>query len=133
MYENCVNSSLIIFPVFLWPTLDFLVSRGVTHNFQLLFPTIDHPSCSSTCYWGNTVFENDRRSRIQHCERSELRLHLNEQKLIKNGEVHPSLSLSIESIKFVHNYLYPLNQWSSSIIIFVLQINVAKWDFLGNF
>ena len=29
----------------------------------------------NTLKWNNTVFENHRKSRIQHCERSELRLH----------------------------------------------------------
>ena len=62
-----------------------------------------------------TVFENHNKSRIQHCERSELRLHFKRQKFIKNA---------IESMKFIHNYLCPLNQWSSSIIIFVHWINV---------
>ena len=46
------------------------------------------------------------------------------------NEVHPWLSLSIESMKFIHNYLCTLNQCSSSIIIFVHWFNVAKWDFL---
>ena len=33
-----------------------------------------------------TVYENHQKSRIQHCERSELRLHLSGQKLIKNDK-----------------------------------------------
>ena len=33
-----------------------------------------------------TVFENHRKSLIQHCERSELRLHLEWLKLIKNAK-----------------------------------------------
>ena len=33
-----------------------------------------------------TVFENNRKSLIQHCERSELRLHLSGQKFIKNAK-----------------------------------------------
>ena len=33
--------------------------------------------------------ENHRKSLIQHCERSELRLHLSGQKLIKNAENGP--------------------------------------------
>ena len=51
----------------------------------------------------------------------------------KRNEVHPSLSLSIESMKCIHNYLCALNQWSSSIIIFVHWVNVAKWDFFETF
>ena len=34
----------------------------------------------------HTVFENHRKSLIQHCERSELCLHLSGQKLIKNAQ-----------------------------------------------
>ena len=34
----------------------------------------------------STVFENHRKSLIQHCERSELRLHFSGQKLIKNAK-----------------------------------------------
>ena len=33
-----------------------------------------------------TVFENHRKSLIQHCERSKLRLHFSGQKLIKNAK-----------------------------------------------
>ena len=36
-----------------------------------------------------TVFENHRKSFIQHFERSELRLHLSGQKLIKNAKNGP--------------------------------------------
>ena len=32
------------------------------------------------------MFENHRKSRIQHCERSELRLQMSGQKLIKNAK-----------------------------------------------
>ena len=35
---------------------------------------------------GGTVFENHRKSLIQHCERSELRLHLSGQKLTRNAK-----------------------------------------------
>ena len=33
-----------------------------------------------------TVFENHRKSLIQHCDRSELRLHLSGHKVIKNAK-----------------------------------------------
>ena len=36
-----------------------------------------------------TVFENHRKSLIQHCERSELHLHLSGPKLIKNVKNSP--------------------------------------------
>ena len=36
-----------------------------------------------------TEFENHRKDPIQHCERSELGLHLNGQKLIKNAKNGP--------------------------------------------
>ena len=35
------------------------------------------------------VFENHRKSRIQHCERSELSLHFSGQKLIENAKNGP--------------------------------------------
>ena len=38
------------------------------------------------CVYG-TVFENHRKSIIQHCKRSELRLHLSGQKLIQNAKL----------------------------------------------
>ena len=34
-----------------------------------------------------TVFKNHRKSLIQHCERSELRLHLSGQKFIENAKM----------------------------------------------
>ena len=33
-----------------------------------------------------TVFKNRPKSRIQHCERSELQLHFSKQKLLKNAK-----------------------------------------------
>ena len=42
--------------------------------------------CTHTHEKESTVFANYRKSRIQHCERSELRLHLSGQKFIKNAK-----------------------------------------------
>ena len=48
---------------------------------------------------------NHRKSLIQHCERSELRLHLSGQKLIKNAKNGPFWQV-FENLKFVVTQCY---------------------------
>ena len=63
----------------LTPTISYV------HSLQLFQSVhITSHQCKET--GSHTVFENHRKSLIQHCERSELRLHFGEQKLIKNAK-----------------------------------------------
>ena len=53
----------------------------------------------------STVFENHRKSRIQHCERSELSLHfewtLIGQKMMENAKINEKLNATFLAI-FIH-------------------------------
>ena len=61
----------------------------------------------SLCF---TVFENHRKSLIQHCERSELRLHLSEQKLSKNAKNGPIWRV-FENLKLAVKQCYQTGQF----------------------
>ena len=56
-----------------------------------------------------TVFENQRKSLIQHCERSELRLHLSAQKFIKNTKNGPFWRV-FENLKLAVKQCYQTGQ-----------------------
>ena len=57
-----------------------------------------------------TVFENHPKSRIQHCERSELRLHLSDQKFIKNVKNGPFWRV-FENLKLAVKQCYQTGQF----------------------
>jgi len=57
-----------------------------------------------------TVFENHRKSLIQHCERSELRLHLSGRKLIKNAKNGPFWR-NFGKLKLAFKYCYQTGQF----------------------
>ena len=58
----------------------------------------------------STVFENHRKSLIQHCERSELRLHLSGQELIKNAKNGPFWRV-FENLKLAVKQCYQTGQF----------------------
>ena len=57
-----------------------------------------------------TVFENNRKSRIQHSERSELRLHLHLQKFFKNAKNGQNWQV-FENLKLAFKQCYQTGQF----------------------
>ena len=60
--------------------------------------------------WPNTVFENPKKCLIQLCERSELRLHLEQTKLIKNA-LNGQFWRVFENLKLVVKQCYQMGHF----------------------
>ena len=61
-------------------------------------------------FYTGTVFENHRKSLIQHCERSELRLHFERKKVFKNAKNHPFWRL-VENLKLLSKQCYQIGHF----------------------
>ena len=81
----------------------------------------------------STVFENPTKSRIQHCERNELRLHFEWTKVTKNAKngqfwrVIENLKLLLKQCYQTSNFKYDKNWWKKP------KMKKFKCDILGDF
>ena len=79
-------------------------------NLLMMHPNLGQPWKNETKAEQRTVFDNHRKSLIQYCERSGLRLHLSGQKLIKNAKNGPFWRV-FENLKLAVKQFYQTGQF----------------------
>ena len=82
----------------------------ISPHLEVVCATIIHLLLYRLATLVSTVFENHRKSLLQHCERSELRLHLSGQKLIENVKNGPFWRV-FENLKLAVTQCYQTGQF----------------------